>query len=87
VAAPLSSRIGALPALPALCSYDRAPARQPCEIRCPGVGRAPPTFISRQAAIRVDLALERGQECCTRPRRQAPGIVRGMQEMGADAAA
>ena len=49
------------------------------------MGCPPPTFVSRQAAIGVDLALERGQERRTRRRRQAPRVVRRVEEVRADA--
>lgn len=50
------------------------------------MGRPPPTLVSRQAPVRIDLALERGQKRRTRPRRQAPGIMRRVEKMCTDAA-
>jgi len=42
------------------------------------MGRPPPTLVSWQAAIRIDLPLETRHERGTRLLGQAPGVMRGM---------
>lgn len=61
-----------------------AESREASEMGRPCGRRPTPTLFHRQAAIGVDLALERGQERRTRWRRQTPGVVRGVEEMRAD---
>ncbi len=48
--------------------------------------RPPPTLVRRQAAIRIDLALEARHERSASLLGQAPGVVGGVQQMGTDAA-
>jgi len=48
------------------------------------MGRPPPTLVGRQDPVRVNLAFKGSQECRTRPRRQAPGVMRGMEQVGTD---
>jgi hypothetical protein len=48
-------------------------------VRRPSVRRSPSTLVSRQAAIRIDLALEVRHECSASVLGQTPGIMRRMQ--------